>query len=51
MKKQSVRVLYNEISQKYNDNRSFALNDYTELPIVIKLAGDVKDKQILDSGC
>lgn len=51
MGRSSVRTLYNGISGKYNGNRGKASNDVTELPVVLKLLGDIKDKEILDMGC
>lgn len=50
MKPKNVSELYNEIAEKYNNNRSKATNDVTELPKVLELAGDVKGLQILDLG-
>jgi len=51
MKPDNVRDLYNHIASKYNQNRSKASNDVTELPKILKLAGDVKGKKLLDLGC
>ena len=51
MKHKSVKTLYDKISAKYDDNRPRAVSDYTEVPTVLQLAGNVKGKQILDAGC
>lgn len=51
MKYKSARSLYNDIAQKYHDNRGKASNDITELPTVLKLLGDIRGKAILDMGC
>lgn len=51
MKPKSVKSLYNEISHKYHENRALAISDYTELPAVMSLVGDVKGKRVLDAGC
>lgn len=51
MKSKTVKELYNKIADKYAANRAKARNDYTELPTVISLAGNVKGKHILDIGC
>ena len=51
MKPKSVRTLYNEISHKYHENKRLAVSDYTELPAVMSLVGDVKGKRVLDAGC
>src|SRR4051812_11667757 len=51
MSRKSVRTLYDKISDKYQTNRPKAVSDYTELPAVISLAGDVKGKRVLDVGC
>ncbi|HEY0320042.1 MAG TPA: methyltransferase domain-containing protein [Pyrinomonadaceae bacterium] len=51
MKQKSAKTLYDKISAKYDDNRSRAVSDYTELPTVLRLAGGVEGKQILDAGC
>jgi SAM-dependent methyltransferase len=51
MKPKSVKSLYDEISRTYHQNRALAIGDYTELPAVISLAGDVKGQRVLDAGC
>jgi ubiquinone/menaquinone biosynthesis C-methylase UbiE len=51
MRLKSVKTLYNEISRKYHRNRELAISDYTELPAVMRLVGDVEGKQVLDAGC
>src|SRR3954469_8105839 len=51
MRRKSVRTLYDKISAKYHTNRPRAVSDYTELPAVVSLAGDVKGKRVLDVGC
>lgn len=47
----SVKTLYDEISHKYHENRARAVSDYTELPAVLRLAGDVRGLSVLDAGC
>ena len=47
----SVKTLYDEISHKYHENRARAVSDYTELPAVLRLAGDVRGLRVLDAGC
>lgn len=51
MKPKSVKTLYNEISRKYHQNRALAISDYTELPAVLSLVGDIKGHRVLDAGC
>ncbi len=51
MKHTTARALYNDIGQKYHDNRGKATNDITELPETLKLLGDLKEKRLLDMGC
>ncbi len=51
MKTKSVKTLYDEISRKYHENRARAISDYTELPAVLRLAGDVRGRRVLDAGC
>src|ERR1043165_6373249 len=51
MRRKSVRTLYDKISDKYHANKTKAVSDYTELPAVISLAGEVKGKRVLDVGC
>jgi len=51
MGRKSVRNLYDKISAKYYTNRPQAVSDYTELPAVISLAGEVRGKHVLDVGC
>jgi SAM-dependent methyltransferase len=51
MRRKSVRTLYDKISDKYHANKTKAVSDYTELPAVISLAGQVKGKRVLDVGC
>ncbi|HEX8891037.1 MAG TPA: methyltransferase domain-containing protein [Pyrinomonadaceae bacterium] len=51
MRRRSVRTLYDKISDKYHTNKTKAVSDYTELPTVISLAGEVKGKRVLDVGC
>ena len=50
-KYKTAASLYNKIGQKYHDNRDKASNDVTELPAILKLLGNLKDKRILDMGC
>ena len=45
MGQKSVRTLYDKISAKYHTNRARAISDYTELPAVISLAVQPKDKE------
>lgn len=51
MKSKSVKALYDRISEKYHENRPRAISDYTELPAVMSLVGNVKGKRVLDAGC
>lgn len=51
MKRKSVAALYDRIGGKYDENKSRAISDYTELPAVLSLAGDVRDLSVLDAGC
>jgi SAM-dependent methyltransferase len=51
MRYKSARSLYNAVYRKYRDNRRKASNDVTELPTVLNLLGDLKNKTILDMGC
>lgn len=51
MSQKSARTLYNKISARYHTNRPQAVSDYTELPTVISLAGDVRGRRVLDVGC
>jgi SAM-dependent methyltransferase len=51
MKTTSVKTLYDEISHKYHENRARAVSDYTELPAVLRLAGEVRGLNVLDAGC
>src|SRR5918912_296123 len=51
MKTKSVKTLYDEISRQYHENRARAISDYTELPAVLRLAGDVRGRRVLDAGC
>jgi len=51
MKYKTARSLYNDIGQKYHDNREKASNDVTELPTTLELLGDLRGKNILDMGC
>ncbi len=51
MKSKQAGSLYNKISARYLLNRPLAISDYTELPTVIKLAGSVRGKLVLDAGC
>ena len=51
MKTKSVKTLYDEISRRYHENRARAISDYTELPAVLRLAGDVRGLRVLDAGC
>jgi len=51
MRPKNVKALYDKIAVKYHQNRSKAPNDYTELPKIIELAGNVKSKKVLDLGC
>ena len=51
MKTKSVKALYDEISRTYNENRARAVSDYTEVPAVMRLAGDVRGLRVLDAGC
>ena len=51
MKSKSVKALYERIGDKYHENRSRAIGDYTELPTVMSLVGDIKGKRVLDAGC
>jgi SAM-dependent methyltransferase len=51
MKSKPAKALYNRISIKYHENRPLAISDHTELPTVMALCGDVRDKRVLDAGC
>lgn len=51
MKKDSARTLYNRIGDKYAENKSLGVSDLTELPSVMRLAGDVRGLRALDAGC
>lgn len=51
IKSKSVKSLYNKIGVLYEQNRPLAISDRTELPAVIFLAGDVRNKRVLDAGC
>ena len=51
MKRKSVAALYDRIGGKYSRNKSRAVSDYTELPAVLSLAGDVRGLRVLDAGC
>ncbi|HEX5707411.1 MAG TPA: class I SAM-dependent methyltransferase [Pyrinomonadaceae bacterium] len=51
MKKDSARTLYNRIGDKYAENKTLAVSDLTELPAVMRLAGDVRGLRVLDAGC
>ncbi|MDT5062899.1 MAG: hypothetical protein QOH63_3358 [Acidobacteriota bacterium] len=51
MRQKSAKTLYDKISAKYHDNRRLAISDYTEVPAVLSLAGDVRGKRVLDAGC
>ena len=51
MRQKSVKTLYDKIGGTYHDNRSLAISDYTELPAVLALAGDVRGRRVLDAGC
>lgn len=51
MKPKSVKALYEKIGDKYYENKSRAIGDYTELPTVMSLAGEVRGRRVLDAGC
>lgn len=51
MKSKSVKALYERIGDKYYENKSRAIGDYTELPTVMSLAGEVRGRRVLDAGC
>ena len=51
MKAKSVEKLYNEIGRRYSENKADAVSDYTELPTMLALAGNVRRKEVLDVGC
>lgn len=51
MKTPSVKALYNDIGRQYDENKSLAISDYTEVPTMLSLAGDVKNQKVLDAGC
>lgn len=51
MKTPSVKALYNDIGRQYDENKSRAVSDYTEVPTMLRLAGDVKNQRVLDAGC
>lgn len=51
MKSPTAAKLYDEIGRKYDENKSAAISDYTELPAVLALAGRVNRKDVLDVGC
>jgi SAM-dependent methyltransferase len=45
------KKLYNKIYKNYFNNRPKAPNDVTEVPTVLELLGNMKNKRILDMGC
>ncbi len=51
MRTNSVEQLYDEIGRTYSANKSLAISDYTELPTMLALAGNVRRKAVLDVGC
>jgi SAM-dependent methyltransferase len=51
MPQKPAKALYDKISATYLVNRPLAISDYTELPTVISLAGNVNGKRVLDAGC
>jgi SAM-dependent methyltransferase len=51
MKANSAAKLYDEIGRKYDANKRLAISDYTELPQMLALAGNVRRKRVLDAGC
>ena len=51
MFKHDVKALYDQIAEKYQQNRSKADNDYIELPAMMNYLGSAKGKQVLDLGC
>jgi SAM-dependent methyltransferase len=51
MRRKAVETLYDNIGGQYHDNRAAAVSDYTELPAVVALAGDVRGQRVLDAGC
>jgi ubiquinone/menaquinone biosynthesis C-methylase UbiE len=51
MKQKSVEKLYDEVGRKYADNKRLGVSTYTELPVIISLAGDVRGLHVLDVGC
>ncbi|HJU56669.1 MAG TPA: methyltransferase domain-containing protein, partial [Pyrinomonadaceae bacterium] len=47
----SARALYDRVADKYDENKRLAVGNYTELPAVLALAGDVRGLRVLDAGC
>jgi SAM-dependent methyltransferase len=50
-KRKPVAALYDRIGGDYSRNKPRAVSDYTELPAVLSLAGDVRGLRVLDAGC
>lgn len=51
MKKDSAGRLYDRIGDKYAENKSLSVADLTEMPAILRLAGDVRSLRVLDAGC
>src|ERR1044072_7413418 len=51
MKSKSVKALYERIGDKYYENKSRAIGDYTELLAVMSLAGEGRGRRVLGAGC
>jgi SAM-dependent methyltransferase len=51
MKRNSAARLYDEIGRTYSENKRLGVSTYTELPVVLSLAGDVRGLRVLDVGC
>jgi SAM-dependent methyltransferase len=51
MKQKSAARLYDEIGRTYSKNKRLGVSTYTELPVILSLAGDVRGRRVLDVGC
>lgn len=50
-KPKSITELYDGIATRYQINRHKATNDVIEFPVVLRMAGHIKGKNVLDIGC
>ena len=48
-----IKKMYDKLAKEYHDKRrkKSPYNEYTEMPMTLKLLGNVKGKKILDLGC